>query len=408
MGDILFLAHRVPYPPDRGDRIRAYNILKHLAARRRVHVAAFAEDPRDTEVEPGLGDAIGECVVVPRGKPMWRAGLEAIASGQPVSVTAFTDDAMRSAVDGLLKRHDIGTIFVFSSQMAQYVPKGSEHRFVMDFCDVDAAKFMQYGEQGWGPKAKLMQREGRLLLAHDRAVAERADASLFVSEAEAALFARLTGADGVQAIANGIDTEAYDPAKPAAPVAEAGELIVFTGQMDYPPNVEAVTWFANDILPRVRARRPAARFAIVGRAPTAGVKRLGDLPGVTVTGEVADVRGWLSAAAVVVAPLKLARGVQNKVLEAMAMARPVVVSPAAAKGIDHGGTVLVGQDADQLADRIVGLLADPVAASELGARARDRVVSRYGWDATLAPLDAIVGLDDDEASPPQSAHRDAA
>ena len=392
MGDILFLAHRVPYPPDRGDRIRAYNILKHLAARRRVHVASFNDDAGDAAVEHGLGEAIGECVVVPRGKPMWRAGLEAIASGRPVSVTAFTDDAMKAAVSGLLERHDIDTIFVFSSQMAQYVPVASEHRFVMDFCDVDAAKFMQYGEQGWGPKAKLMQREGRLLLAHDRAVAERADASLFVSEAEAALFARLTGADGVQAVANGIDTETYDPAKPAATVDAAGELIVFTGQMDYPPNIEAVTWFAQDILPLIRARRPAAAFAIVGRAPTPAVRRLADLPGVTVTGEVADVRGWLAAAAVAVAPLKLARGVQNKVLEAMAMARPVVVSAAAAKGIDHGGTVLVGQDADQLADRIVGLLADPAAAADLGARARDRVVARYGWDATLAPLDAIVGL----------------
>ena len=403
MGDILFLAHRVPYPPDRGDRIRAYNILKHLAGRRRVHVVSFSDDGGETPADHGLGNAIGECVVVPRGKPMWRAGLEAIALGQPVSVTAFTDNAMKAAVQGVLERHEIETIFVFSSQMAQYVPVAGDHRFVMDFCDVDAAKFMQYGEQGWGPKAKLMQREGRLLLAHDRAVADRADASLFVSEAEAALFARLTGADGVQAVANGIDTETYDPAKPAPTVATAGELIVFTGQMDYPPNIEAVTWFAQDILPLIRARRPAAKFAIVGRAPTAAVTRLAGLPGVSVTGEVADVRGWLAAAAVAVAPLKLARGIQNKVLEAMAMARPVVVSAAAAKGIDHGGTILVGQDADQLADRVVGLLADPIAAAELGARARDRVVSRYGWDATLAPLDAIVGL-----RQPQDAQRDAA
>ena len=392
MGDIVFLAHRVPFPPDRGDRIRAYHILKHLAARARVHVAAFAENARDAAVPDELARTLGEIAVVPRGKPMWRAGLEAIATGRPVSVAAFTDNAMRTAVDGLLARHPVDTIFVFSSQMAQYVPATDERRFVMDFCDVDAAKFMAYGEQGWGPKALLMRREGRLLLAHDRAVAERADASLFVSEAEAALFARLAGAQGVHAIANGIDTVAYDTARPAAPVDQSDELIVFTGQMDYAPNVEAVRWFAEDILPLIRSRRPAARLAIVGRAPTPAVSRLADQPGVIVTGEVADVRGWLAAASVAVAPLKLARGVQNKVLEAMAMARPVVVSAAAATGIDHGGTILIGEDAAQIADRVVGLLSDPVAAAALGARARARVIEHYGWDATLARLDGIVGL----------------
>ncbi len=174
--------------------------------------------------------------------------------------------------------------------------------------------------------------------------------------------------------------------------AHADPLIVFTGQMDYRPNIEAVTWFARDILPRIRTRHPTARFAIVGRAPTPAVQALaGDA--VTVTGAVDDVRGWLAAADVCVAPLKLARGIQNKVLEAMAMARPVVASAAAAEGIDHAGTIRVAADAQDFAAQVLALLDAPADAAELGRAARAQVLRRYGWDARLAPLDALFGVD---------------
>lgn len=168
-------------------------------------------------------------------------------------------------------------------------------------------------------------------------------------------------------------------------------MIVFTGQMDYRPNIDAVTWFARDILPLVRQHTPA-RFAIVGRAPTSAVQaRASDH--VTVTGEVDDVRGWLAAADVCVAPLKLARGIQNKVLEAMAMARPVVASTAAAEGIDHAGTIRVAETARDFADQVVALLEAPETAAELGTAARAQVIERYGWDARLAPLDALLDLE---------------
>ena len=167
-------------------------------------------------------------------------------------------------------------------------------------------------------------------------------------------------------------------------------MIVFTGQMDYRPNIDAVTWFARDILLLVRQRRPA-RFAIVGRAPTAVVQALAS-DHVTVTGAVDDVRGWLAAADVCVAPLKLARGIQNKVLEAMAMARPVVASAAAAEGIDHADTIRVAATAQDFADRINDLLDAPDTAAMLGQSARAQVIRRYGWDARLAPLDALLGL----------------
>jgi sugar transferase (PEP-CTERM/EpsH1 system associated) len=389
MGSLLFLAHRVPFPPDRGDKIRGWHVLRHLARNHRVHLCAFADDPRDLQARPELVEATASRTILWRGKGRARAAAEALATGRPLSLTAFAHPAMRAAVAGVVAREGIDTIYVFSGQMAQYVPAGTPARVLMDFVDMDSAKFAQYAGEARGPKRWMLAREARLLQAFEAQVSARVDASLFVSQAEAALFRIATGAPRVHAIGNGIDTDFYDP-EASAPVAEAPPLIVFTGQMDYQPNIDAVAWFAQSVLPLVRAQHPQARFAIVGRAPTDAVRAVGTSPGVLITGEVADVRGWLAAADVVVAPLRIARGVQNKVLEAMAMARPIVASPAAAEGIDHDGCLKVAQDASDFAAAVSALLDDPAAARSLGERARARVQRRYGWTAQLAPLDALL------------------
>lgn len=391
MGDILFLAHRVPYPPDRGDKIRSFHMLRHLARHRRVHLAAFADDPRDMD-RPELAEFTASRVIVRRRKSQAMAGVQALASGRSLSLAAFDDAAMHRAVADVLACEDVETIFVFSSQMAQYLPAEAGGRVIMDFVDMDSAKFASYAETARGPMRWMLAREARLLMAYESAIAARADASLFVSEAEASLFRRSTDAERVQAIENGIDTAHFDPAADFARVDAGSDLIVFTGQMDYRPNIEAVTWFAEEILSRVRATHPDARFAIVGRNPTEAVKSLAKSGDVIVTGEVEDVRGWLAAAALVAAPLKLARGIQNKVLEAMAMARPVVASSAAAEGIDHKGTIAVGASGGDIADAVTQLLSERRKAAELGLSARARVMARYGWDARLAPLDGLIGL----------------
>ncbi|QQV78222.1 TIGR03087 family PEP-CTERM/XrtA system glycosyltransferase [Sphingomonas aliaeris] len=400
MSDILFLAHRVPYPPDRGDKIRGFNVLKFLAARKRVHLVAFADDRRDMGSDSGLTDHTS---IIWRGKSRAVAALQAMLTNRPVSLAAFDDDAVRAAVSTVLTTHDIDTIYVFSSQMAQYVPTDTTARVVMDFVDMDSAKFAGYGRTQAGPMGWLMRREGRLLGTYEAKVAARADASLFVSDAEAALFRDQTGAERVFAIENGIDTDTFDPDASFVPIDLPPRTIVFTGQMDYRPNVEAVTWFADEILPLVRKSYPDAGFAIVGRAPTDAVKALGKRPGILVTGEVTDVRGWLAAAAAIVAPLKLARGVQNKVLEAMAMARPIVASAPAAEGIDHADTIAVGETAEEIATQIIAILSDPDAARVRGMAARRQVMQRYGWDARLSPLTALLA----QAIGPR-AHRDAA
>ncbi len=452
MNDLLFLAHRVPFPPDRGDKIRSFHVLRYLAHRMRVHLVAFADDAADLDPPVAFTDMLASCTILPRAKSQPRAAIEALATGRPVSLTAFASSAMQAAVDRILPR--VGGIYCFSGQMAQFLPDDGA-RVVMDFVDMDSAKFAGFADDSRGPMRWMMRREARLLGAFERKIAARVSASLFVSEAEAALF-RAGGATGrILAVENGIDSATFDPAGPGAILAfhpgegrgpvgkaavtldspssstspnwtpasageapggavpggavQAGEvkggalpggacddpLIVFTGQMDYRPNIEAVTWFARDILPQIRAQHPTARFAIVGRAPTPAVQALAD-DAITVTGAVDDVRGWLAAADVCVAPLKLARGVQNKVLEAMAMARPVVASAAAAEGIDHAGTIRVAADATDFAAQVCAVLDAPVAAVELGQAARAQVLRRYGWDARLAPLDALFGFEDSD------------
>ncbi|WP_066804175.1 TIGR03087 family PEP-CTERM/XrtA system glycosyltransferase [Sphingomonas asaccharolytica] len=391
MGDILFLAHRSPFPPDRGDKIRAFNLLKHLAARHRVHLVAFADDPRDLKAKKGLVPFTASRSILWRGKSRPRALVEALVQRRPASLTAFDNHAMHDVVADLLERRSIDTIYVFSGQMAQYVPAKTRARVIMDFCDMDSLKFADYAKASRGPMRWLMQREANLLFQFERRVARRVDASLFVSEAEAELFRKRTGAANVQVVENGIDTDFFDPAASFRRIDTTGKLIVFTGQMDYRPNVEAVTWFAETVLPHIRVVHPDTVFVIVGRNPTDAVTALAKQDGVRVTGEVADVRPWLDAAACVVAPLKIARGIQNKVLEAMAMARPVVASSAAAEGIDHDGTILSGDTVAEVSDAVNGLLSDAQGASAMGHKGRVRVQARYGWSARLAPLDGLMG-----------------
>ncbi|PTQ65964.1 sugar transferase (PEP-CTERM/EpsH1 system associated) [Sphingomonas sp. PP-CE-3G-477] len=385
---LLFLAHRVPFPPDRGDKIRSFHILQYLAQRTPVHLVAFADDEADVDPPAVFTDMLASCTIIPRAKSQTRAAIEALATGKPVSLTAFAHPAVQAAVDRVVPQ--VGGVYCFSGQMAQYLPAGGPP-IVMDFVDIDSAKFGGFAEDARGPMRWMMRREARLLGAFEREIASRVSASLFVSEAEAALFRDGDARGRVLAVENGIDAVKFDPALNAAISRSSAEgLIVFTGQMDYRPNIDAVTWFARDILPLICRYRPV-QFAIVGRAPTPAVQALAS-DHVTVTGAVDDVRGWLAAADVCVAPLKLARGVQNKVLEAMAMARPVVASAAAAEGIDHAGTIRVAETAAGFAAEVIALLEAPEDAAGLGESARAQVIRRYGWDARLAPLDALLGL----------------
>jgi sugar transferase (PEP-CTERM/EpsH1 system associated) len=387
MADILFLAHRVPYPPDRGDKIRSYHILKHLAARHRVHLGTFADDEADVAHADALRPLVHRLYVERRTRGPRASMVRGLLTRAPASVAAFASKGMDAFVDQVLAEESIDRLYVFSGQMAQFAP--DDRPFLMDFVDVDSAKFESYARDGGGAMRRVWKREAKRLAAFEREVAGRAAVSLFVSEAEAALFRQRTrlAPESVQVLENGIDLQYYRP-EPRPP----GEppLIVFTGQMDYRPNIEAAAGFAREAFPIVRQRHPAARFAIVGRNPDASLAGLGE--GVEVTGGVPDVRPWLTRASVVVAPLRIARGVQNKVLEAMAMGRAVVASPQAFEGIaaEPGRDLIVADGWQAEADAVVALLDEPARADAIGDAARAQIEARYSWEARLVPLDAML------------------
>jgi polysaccharide biosynthesis protein PslH len=405
---ILMLVHRIPFPPDRGDKIRSFHMLKALAKLGPVHLAAFADDDRDL----GFADALkpwteSRCIVERRPNKAI-AAAQSLVKRTPLSVELFDHPRIRAYVRSKISAGGIDHVFCFSGQMAHFVPPGFGGHFTMDFVDVDSAKFDAYAADAplWHPMRWVHAREGKLLGRFENRIARRADMSLFVSAAEAALFRTRTGLsdETVQPLGNGVDLDFFNPAANFAPLdapqhapqnaPAQSSLIVFTGQMDYRPNIDAVAHFAKDILPIIRARKGDVHFAIVGRSPAQEVQALAKLPGVMVTGGVDDVRSWVAGADIIVAPLLLARGVQNKVLEAMAMARPVVASPAAAEGIDAvpNRDLLVASAPGDFAHAVIRLLEEPEQAAAMGAAARAQVVSRYSWDAQLNMLPQLMGI----------------
>jgi len=397
--NLLLLVHRIPYPPNKGDKIRSYHLLKHLAERYRVHLATFVDDADDWQHVPRVKALCTEShfgALKPRLARI--RSLGALLANRSLSLDYYRDRAMQEWVDEVMQRQKIDRILVFSSAMAQYAEKYGDARRVVDFVDVDSDKWRQYAEQKSWPMSWLYRHEARQLLRYERHVARRFDASLFVSQPESDLFRQLApeSAARIGFFNNGVDTEYFSPERVydspyadtgAASGLGAGAAVVFTGAMDYWPNIDAVKWFATEVMPLLRSAHPGIRFFIVGARPSAEVSALASAPDVVVTGTVADVRPYIAHAAVAVAPLRVARGIQNKVLEAMAMAKSVVVSPQALEGIDAtpGDELLLAQDAPQFAATVSALLTR--ANPSLGIAARARVQRAYSWASNLARID---------------------
>jgi len=402
-GEILFLAHRIPFPPDRGDKIRSHHVLQALARLAPVHVACLADDAADLAEEPALAALAASHCLARRRKPLAVAGVQALLQGRPVSLMAFHHGSLASYVRRVLATRPIAAVYVFSGQMGQYLPAQFGGRVVMDFVDADSAKFEAYAQGGSGPRRWIDAREARLLRAEEGRLAARAAVSLLVTSAEQALFAeRLHPAlrDRVRlaVLANGIDAQLFNPAQvPAEPQLEAGAgpRLIFTGQMDYAPNVAAAVRAIDRIMPRIRAVFPEATFDVVGRNPAAELCARDGVNGARIRGRVDDVRPWLRGADLALVPLEIARGVQNKVLEAMAMALPVVLSRGAATGIDaHDGVhFCIGDDDASLANAALALLQDTRQAAAMGQAARQRVVETASWEAALSGLPGLLGFE---------------
>jgi len=392
--NLLVLVHRIPYPPNKGDKIRSWNEVRHLSERHRVHLGCLVDQEEDGSHVETLRARVASLEAVPLSPRRARlASLTAIAGTKPLSVRYFASTRLRAWVADTLRREAIDAVLVFSSQMAEYVMDVDLPR-VMDFCDVDSEKWREYASRAPRLVRPVYALEARRLAAYERAILERFDASVLVTARERALWSHLPAdlQSRVHVIPNGVDLKYFAPGalRPSPP--PDPHALVFTGAMDYYANVDAVTFFAHEVLPRVRQSVPQARFLIVGNRPTPAVQRLAQLPGVVVTGFVEDTRVYYAGAAACVVPLRIARGIQNKVLEAMAMGRPVVVSPAAGAslGARSGREVVIAEGAEDFAAQVVGLLRDPARAEAVGAAARRFVERKYVWERAMTRLESLL------------------
>ncbi len=390
---LLYLTHRIPYPPNKGDKIRSYHLLQYLRKNYTVHVGSFIDDPADWRYESEIRALSGEYCLRPLSSRSGKLrSLSGFLTGEALSLPYYRDPALQSWVNTTVAKYDIRNMVVFSSAMAQYIEPYNEAKRVMDFVDIDSDKWQQYALTKKWPYNSVYRREGRRLLDYERAIARCFTASFFVSPHEAELFRQLApeSAGKVHYFNNGVDAEYFSPDHLYSnPYSSGEQVVVFTGAMDYWPNIDAVSWFARDIFPLILRQHPRARFYIVGSNPAQAVQQLAQLPGIALTGKVDDVRPYLAHASLAVVPLRIARGVQNKVLEAVAMAKSVVATPQALAGVTSAiqACCTVGEQAAEFAARVTELLHRSLPPNLAG---RDAILKQYDWQRNLAQIDACL------------------
>lgn len=395
MKKLLYLTQRIPFPPNKGEKIRQYEVLKHLSLDYEVCLGTLVDDPADyqyvSNVKKLCQNLYAGTLDRRRAKLTCLSGL---LTGEALSVTFYRHRGLAAWVSRIVRDTRPDAIVVCSSNMAPYVldlPR-PHSRLIVDLTDVDSEKWRAYAEIDKGPMRWVHQREWRRTAELEGRIAREADACLLVSRQEAALFVahQPSASSRIHAVSNGVDHTYFDPALVTAIPYAAVPAFVFTGTMDYPPNIDAVSWFAREMLPLIRVKSPSAQFYIVGANPAPLVEALRRLPGVFVTGRVPDVRPYIAHATACVAPMRIARGIQNKVLEAMAMARPVIVTADALEGIDATpGTDLLL--ADTVADFAAACLkASGPEGAALGQAARNRVLRDYTWSERLRGLDPLL------------------
>lgn len=387
---ILFVCHRFPYPPKRGGTIRPFNMIKHLhQSGHEVVVCSLTRSPELTREAQGIAPYCSEFHV---GEVDNRVQVLRMIGTLPTPWTAsssfFHSSKLDRTIRRLLREQRFDLIVVHCSSVAHYVVHVRGIPKILDFGDMDSQKWLEYVQYKPFPVSLGYWWEGRRVLADEKRLARRFDLCTATTRAEHATLAGYHTGTPTDWFPNGVDSSIFAPSsEPYDP-----DLIAFVGRMDYFPNQQCMLDFCTHVLPLIKARRPTVRLAIVGADPSPAIRRLAEIEGVTVTGSVPDVRPYVTRAALTVAPLRIARGTQNKILEAMAMGVPVVCSRLAADGVDAepGRHLLTADTPSELCDAIVGILADPSLRGRLADAGRARVLSNHAWPNSMKRLDAII------------------
>lgn len=388
---ILFLAHRIPYPPDKGEKIRAFHELKFLGARHTVDLYCFADSEAEASQQTVLREYCRNVYVEARSRATIAEGaMRSFLRGEPLSCGFFFSRKFQAEVLRAMATEAYDVIFVYCSSMAQYVPLPLSAPVVMDFVDIDSAKWSQYAKRSQPPRSWIYGREAKLLGAYEEKWARLSRSTMVTTAKEAALL-RGEGIPPVEVVCNGVELPAARTAEFPEEIRALQPYVLFVGTMDYLPNIDAVEFFAEDILPRIRERHPELKFVIVGRNPTRRVRQLEKKPGIVVTGPVPQVDEYLAGCAAVVSPFRIAQGIQNKLLEALAANKPIVSTPGPAEAIaaKHGETLLIASTAADFAKSVVALLEDPILCGRFGKGA-EFVRKNFSWHENLSHLEQLL------------------
>jgi len=394
---ILFVCHRLPYPPNRGGKIRPFNMIRHLSQKHSVVVASLAHTERELKEGAGLKDYCDEVIAEVLPTPTrWLQALKALPTRTPSSVAYFWSPRLYQRIEQTVLQTRFDVTFVHCAFVAQYVMDLQTGFRIMDFGDLDSAKWAEYSHWKSFPFSSMYAFESKKLRAYERSVARLFDHCTITTEGERDEFQNLQVPTPHTVIPNGVDVSYFSPAE----ISISPDLsIVFIGRMDYFPNIDGVCYFAENILPLIRQKMPKVEFRIVGSNPTRKVRELTKMPGIVVTGHVPDVRRYLHDGAIAIAPLRIARGTQNKILESMAMGIPVVATPKAAKGIQAvpGRDLLVAETPHVFANQVLALLHNADLRRTLSAAARKQVEKAHLWPAAMNILDHTLAEEEPAA-----------
>jgi len=401
MNRVLYIAHRIPYPPNKGDKIRSFNTVKHLSLSYDVDLICLADDPADLKYKRELEEICHKVSVLPLNTLEAKIrGAFSFLTGATITEQYFYRSAFQDVFDEWTAHTTYEAIICYSSPMAEYVfkngclgKKNSSIRLLMDFCDVDSDKWSQYATKTNFPLNMLYKREGLRLLRYEKRVNQLFDHSIFVSEHEAELFRTLSRtSENISVVPNGVDSDYFSCHGFETTDGADRATLMFAGAMDYYANIEGVQWFCHKILPDIRKRLPEVVFNIVGSNPHTSVKALSNGVSVNVTGFVEDIRPYYQEADICVIPLRIARGVQNKVLEAMSMGKAVITTSAAIQGIKvkDGEHLLVADSSEGFSQSVVSLMNDPQKRVQLGQAAMEQVRNEYSWSENVAKFAGMV------------------